>query len=226
MPLSITCPGCREPLDVDEEYRTWKVRCPRCETEFVPDDRRPAGPPDRPPPRPRRDRDGEGDEDDDDYDDRPRRRRRRRFTREVYDRAAAEVYGPAICLELLGWLGILATLGGVAALVAVGAAANAPGGPKNNDDAAGIIVCGICCGVFGLPYSLGLTVAGRHLRRLTSRGWATAGAVFGIGGFFLVQLLVFHLAAGIWVLVVINQPHVRAAFDYQARYGGPPEYDD
>ena len=68
MPLSVTCPGCREPLDVDEEYRTWKVRCPRCETEFVPDDRRPARAADRPPPRRVRD------DDYDDEDDRPRRR--------------------------------------------------------------------------------------------------------------------------------------------------------
>lgn len=219
MPLSITCPGCREPLDVDEEYRTWKVRCPRCDAEFVPGDRHP----DRPPPPRRRDR--YDDEEDDDYDDRPRRRRRPRFTRADYDQAAAEVYGPAICLELLGWLGVLATLGVVAVIVAAGAAANRPGGPRN-DDAVVFVVFGVCAGVFGLPYSLALTAAGRNLRRLTSRGWATAGACLGIGGFVLFNLLVFHLMAGIWVLVVINRLHVKAALDYHARHGAPPDYDD
>ncbi|MBN9522104.1 hypothetical protein J0H58_26900 [bacterium] len=222
MPLSITCPGCREPLDVDEEYRTWKVRCPRCDAEFVPDDRRPDLPP--PAPRPRRDR--YEDEDDDDYD-RPRRRRRRRFSRADHDEAVADVYGPAIGLEILGWLGVLATLGLVAAVVAGGAAANRPGAPRNND-AEVFIFLGVCMGVFGLPYSLAMTAAGRHLRRLTSRGWATAGACLGIAGFVLFGLFgVFHLAVGIWVLVAINRPHVKAALDYQSRYGAPPDdYDD
>jgi hypothetical protein len=220
MPLSITCPGCRDSLDVDEEYRTWRVRCPRCRTEFVPDESRPARPDALAVPR--RDRD---DEDDEDEDDRPRRRRRR-FTRAVYDRAAAEANGPAVCLEALGWLGVLATLGLVAIFVAAGAAANAPGAPKN-DDAAVAIVFGVCFGVFGLPYSLALTVAGRHLRRLTSKGWATAGACMGMAGFVLFGLFgVFHLGAGVWAIVVVNRPHVKAALDYHARYGGPPDHDD
>jgi hypothetical protein len=223
MPLSVTCPGCRELLDVDEEYRTWKVRCPRCETEFVPDDRRPARTADRPPPR--RVRDG-----DDDYDDRPRRRRRRRFTRDDYDQALAEVYGPGLCLEILGWLGVLATLGGVAMMVAVGAAANRPGGARN-DDAVVFIVFGVCFGVLGLPYSLAMTAGGRHLRGLTSRGWATTAASLGIGGFVLFGVFgVFHLAGGIWALVASNKLPVKEAFDYLARHGRPPDdnadYDD
>ena len=215
MPLSVTCPGCREPLDVDEEYRTWKVRCPRCETEFVPEDRRPARVADRPPPRRARDDDA------DDYDDRPRRRRR--FTRDDYDQALAEVYGPALCLEVLGWLGVVASLLAVSCCVFTGAAANAPGGPKN-DDAVVMIVIGVVLGVLALPYSLAMTVGGRHFRRLTSRGWATTAASLGIGGFVLFGVFgLFHLAGGIWALVVSNKLHVKEAFDYLARHGRPPD---
>jgi rubredoxin len=213
MPLPITCPGCREPLDVDEEYRTWKVRCPRCEYEFVPD----GGP--RRPPR-------SGGDEDDDYDDRPRRRRRRpRFGRQDFDDALTEVYSPGLCTELLGWLGVLATLGGMAAFVAIAAAANQPRQQQQNEDAVVMAVLAGCVAVFGLPYSIAMTIAGRHLRRLTSRGWATAGAALGIGGFVLFGVFgLFHLGVGIWALVVINRPQVKAAFDYNAR--GPDGDDD
>lgn len=218
MPLSITCPGCREPLDVDDEYRTWKVRCPRCDFEFVPDDQWPTRPP---PPARRRERDDE----DDDF--RPRRRRRR-FSRAAYDRALADVASPAMALEVLGWLGIVLSLVGVSCCVFVGAAANAPGGPKNNEDAVVMIVLGVVMGALGVPYNLAMTFAGRHLRRLTSKKWAAAGGGLGVAGFALFGLFgILHTAVGVWVLVVLSKPDVTAAFEYQARHGGPPdEYDD
>ncbi len=220
MPLSVPCPGCREPLDVDEEYRAWKVRCPRCGTEFVPDE----PPPSRPaPPAPRSRRRDDGD--DFEFDVRPRpRRRRRRFDRDDFDDARAEVFGPAVCLEVLGWLGLLGSVGCAGFMALAGAAANQPGGPKN-DDAVVFIVLGIVMGVLGLPYSLLLTIGGRSLRRLTSHGWAVAAAGAGIGGFVLFGLFgIPHLGAGIWALVVANKPHVKEAFEYQA--GGGDTDDD
>jgi hypothetical protein len=104
-----------------------------------------------------------------------------------------------------------------------GAAANQPGGPKN-DDAVVLIVLGVVMGVLGLPYSLLLTIGGRALRRLTNRGWAMAAAAAGIGGFVLFGLFGLpHLGAGIWALVVANKANVKDAFDYQAGYGGPDD---
>lgn len=219
MPLSTHCPGCREPLDVDDEYRTWKVRCPRCGAEFVPDDEA-APPPVAANARRVRDRD----DDDDEYDDRPRRRRR--FTRDVYDAAQEEAYAPGMCVELLGWLGLLGSVGLVAACFGLGAVANKPGAPRNNEEAVMMMVIGIGIGVTGVPYSLAMTIGGRHLRRLTSQGWATAGAVLGLGGFVLFGLFgLFHLGAGIWAIVVVNRGHVKAAFAYRAKHGGPPDDD-
>jgi len=218
MPLSVSCPGCREPLDVEEEYRAWRVRCPRCATEFVPDDPRPARPADALAP-PRRGRD-----DGDDYDDRPRRRRRR-YDRDDYDDALVDVFAPAVCLETLGWLGLVGSVSCAGFLALAGAMENQPGAAPNNDGPIFIVV-GIIMGVLGLPYSLALTIAGRHLRRLTSRTWATTGAVLALAGFVLFGLFgVLHLAAGIWALVTTNRPHVQDAFDYHARYGRPPRDD-
>ncbi len=211
MALSVPCPGCREPLDVDDEYRAWKVRCPRCGTEFVPDGARPD---ERPSRRPR------DAEDEFEFDARPRRRRRRRYDRDDFDDARADVYAPAVCLEALGWLGMLGSVCCAGFMALAGAMANQPGGPKN-DDGPLLIVIGIVMGVMGLPFSLVLTIGGRALRRLTSRGWAMTAAAAGIGGFVLFGLFgVPHLGAGIWALVVLNKPHVREAFDYQAGSDG------
>lgn len=213
MPLSVPCPGCREPLDVDDEYRAWKVRCPRCGTEFVPDEPRPSRSADRPAGRRVRD----DDDDDFEFDVRPRRRRRRRrFDRDDFDDALADVYAPAVCLEALGWLGMLGSVCCAGFVAFAGAMANQPGGPKN-DDGAFMIIFGILLGVLGLPVSLVLTIGGRALRRLTSRGWAMTAAISAIGAFVLFGLLGLpHLGAGIWAMVVMNKPHVREAFDYQA----------
>ncbi len=213
MPLSITCPGCRDSLDVDDEYRTWRVRCPRCRTEFVPDEDRPA--------RAdavvaRRDRNDEDDEE----DDRPQRRRRR-FTRAVYDRAAAEAYGPGMLLEAVGWLGSFGTAGLAFLFVVVGLAPQ-PGQQiqRPEDVIAAFLIAG-CVSVLGLGLHVPMIIGGRHLRRLSSRTWVMIAAVLA-----LLAMGLLHLPAGVWAIVVVNRPHVKAAFDYHARYGGPPDNDD
>src|SRR5205814_6248981 len=66
MSLSVACPECGTPLEVDDEYRSWKVRCPRCRHEFLAESAAPAAELQRP------------SETDDDEVDRPRRRRKRR----------------------------------------------------------------------------------------------------------------------------------------------------
>ena len=72
------------------------------------------------------------------------------------------MFGPAVCLEALGWLGMLGSVCCAGLLALVGAAGNQPGGPKN-DDAVVLIVLGVVLGVLGLPYSLVLTIGGVSL---------------------------------------------------------------
>jgi len=211
MPLSVPCPGCREPLDVDDEYRAWKVRCPRCGIEFVPDEPRPANPAPR-----RRPRD-EGD--DFEFDDRPRRRRRSRFDHDDY--AAAEAYGPGVFLEVVGWLGTLGSLAIAFLFLTVGLAAQ-PGqqNQRPEDVIAAFLLCG-CVGVLGIGMHVPMIIGGRHLRRLSNRTWVMTAAILAV-----LTTGILQMPAGIWALVVMNRPHVRDAFDYHARYGGPPDDDD
>ncbi|QDU20259.1 hypothetical protein [Urbifossiella limnaea] len=208
MPLTVPCPGCREPLDVDDEHRTWKVRCPRCAAEFVPDEPRPADAfaPRRPP--------------DDDFDDRPRRRRRPRSAADDYDDAKRDVHGPSVFLELLGWLGILASVGIAFLFAAIGMAP--PPGKPNQPPEAAVFALGFagCIGVLGVGVHIPIIIGARHLRRLSSRPWAMAAAVLAV----LVSSI-FHLAAGIWAIIVINRLHVKNAFDDYAETGGPPHND-
>src|SRR5947207_15847263 len=110
------CPSCARPLEVEDAYRDWTVRCPHCGHEFVPsaEAAREERADDRPRRRRRRD-------DDDDYDDRDREERddRDRGERDRDDdygddepdrvpasvrrEALAVVSAPATWLEILGW---------------------------------------------------------------------------------------------------------------------------
>ncbi|MFO0800220.1 MAG: hypothetical protein U0804_22360 [Gemmataceae bacterium] len=211
MPLTVPCPGCREPLDVDDEHRTWKVRCPRCAAEFVPDDARPPRPADALAPRRPRD--------DDEYDDRPRRRRRPRLAADDYDDAKRDVYGPSVFLELLGWLGVLASLGLGLLFLVIGMAPQ-QGRQAQQEDAIVALIFGGCLGVFGTVFNAVIIYGARHLRRLSSRPWAMTAAIVGLVASW------FHMAAGVWALVVINRSHVCDAFAYYAEHGGPPHDDD
>ncbi|HYH63993.1 MAG TPA: hypothetical protein VD866_04775 [Urbifossiella sp.] len=212
MPLSVPCPGCREPLDVDDEYRAWKVRCPRCGTEFVPEEPPQADSPHR---RPHDHGDDVG------FDDRPRRRRRSRYDREDHTAAAEDVYGPGVYMEVVGWLGTLGSLLLAFLFLLVGLEPQ-PGqqNPRPEDVIAAFLLCG-CFGVLGVGVHVVMIVGGRHLRRMSSRSWAMTAAVLA-----LLTIGVLQMPAGIWALAVMNRPYVRDAFDDHARDGGPPDDDD
>ena len=81
------CPACAQPLEAENTYRDWTVRCPHCAVEFVPEEVA---------------RDAFDDRSRDAEDPEPRSGGRR-----------ARVYGPGLWLELCGWLfGFLIELGG------------------------------------------------------------------------------------------------------------------
>ncbi len=186
MPM-VRCPGCNEELELDNAYRDWRVRCPQCGREFVPGESEP------PPPE------AEEAEVDEEF---------------VYgyqgaarEEALALVRGPGLALEVTGWLTF--ALFGVGYLIVV------IGAMSGGNDVEGLLCVGCCSGIFVLPYALGIALGGRHLRRLTSRNWAMAGAVLGLMG-FLSCLGVIHGVLGIWALLVIDKPVVRRAFDLPA----------
>lgn len=185
---TVYCPHCEEELELDDAYRDWTVRCPHCEREFVPGDRG----------RGRAGREGEDEEFDDGY---------------VYgyqgaarEEALALVSGPGLALELCGWATF--ALAAVGCLILVFAAMDDP-----NGDAEGMLCCGCGAGVFLVPYSLVMALGGRHLRKLTSRGWALTAAIMAVALIPLSGCLgVVHGALGVWALVAMEKPVVRRAF--------------
>ncbi len=217
---TVRCPSCDQALEVLEAYRDWTVRCPHCETEFVPDAvgteaRRP--PPRSRPPREepddrygardeRRDRDDDRYDDDDDDDDDDDR----------YDREEAlRIVGPpAMWLEIVSWLSILLAivLFGLCMLLAVAMDNNNPNG-NNDEDALVWIFAGFCTSVLLVPYSVVMAIGARKMRTLSSRGWALAACIMGIGAFVLFGVCgLVQAGVGIWALVTLENPVVRDAF--------------
>ena len=227
MPFTTRCPDCREPLDVDDEYRTWKVRCPRCRHEFVPADadRRPARGRDR-------DRDREDDPDRDrepyplaaddrdryqDDEPRPRRRRPRRRYRddddEVVAHAMRAVAGPASWLRVVGVLALLAGVAGTVGAVLLGMwVADNPAQAKkdlnvqNEEElVVNTIVFGVCSG-FSLIFGALMTYGAVKMGRLESHGWGIAASVLAASSIlYCTCCVVTGVPLGIWGLVVLSR---------------------
>jgi hypothetical protein len=184
---TVYCPACEEELELDDAYRDWTVRCPHCGREFVPTD-----------PGRGRDERAEEEEFDDDY---------------VYgyqggarEEALAVVKGPGLALELTGWATVVLTA--IGALIAVVATLS-----DRNADTEGMLCVGCCAAAFLLPYSLAVALGGRHMRHLTSRGWAMTAAIMSVLAIPLGGCLgVVHGGLGIWALVALEKPVVRRAF--------------
>jgi len=207
MPQSVGCPECGTTLEVDDEYRTWKVRCPQCRHEFYPADE--GGRPTEDEPRPRRRRRREYDDEDDD----PRA-------------AAADVAAPALWLELTGWGSLLLLLVMCGILIVAGVVGGNQKPPPGQDPPELFIFLGTCLGVIGLPYFGVIIYGARKLRNLSGRGWAMAGAILAVASLALFGLCGLPIIGpGIWALVVMNRPHVQAAFRRNARRGSP-RYDE
>jgi hypothetical protein len=193
-------------LEVEESYLDWTVRCPHCGEEFVPD----AGVAPAPRPRPRR---AEPRDDDRDGDPRygagyPGRSRAREI-----------VAGPATALEIAGWIGVLLSIGACLLCVALAVEAgnaNRNGNNANNgddEDEVVLLIMGGCAGVLGLPYSVAMALGARKMRDLTSRGWALTACILAVASFALFGVCgVIQAGIGVWALVALENPAVRAAF--------------
>lgn len=213
MPLSIHCPACREPLDVEDQYRTWKVRCPSCGHEFTPGSEAAA-------------LQEEYEEESASPGPRRRRRRRRMDDDEIVARARAAVAGPASWLRVIGGLGVFFGLIGVASTIALAVwVFNNPQNLQRNANAANqaemivnLVLLGVAstfCVVFGGFLMFGALKMGR----LESRGWAMAASILPLTSVILCGIcgIVMVMPFGIWALVVLARPDVQEGFAIVAR---------
>jgi hypothetical protein len=197
----VNCPSCKQELELDDSYRDWTVRCPHCDREFVPGKQG----------RPRRDEPDEEDEEDEYEEERDEYVYGYQGTHR--EEAQAMVSGPGLAMEICGWIGVVLTaLGGL--LMVIGVMSD-----RRNADTEGLLIMGCCLGVFLLPYSLVMAIGGRHMRNLSSRGWAMTAAILGV---LAIPLMgcggIIHGALGIWALVVLEKPQVRRAFGLPGRH--------
>ncbi len=133
------------------------------------------------------------------------------------------VAAPALWLEICGWVTALGAVGITVALLLFAAeVANNPQANQNGDPAALFVFLGCCGGIILGPYGVAMAIGARHMRNLSSRGWAMAGGILGIAAFSLFGFFgVIHTGLGAWALVTLDKPAVREAFGLPPRPGEP-----
>lgn len=209
--FEMACPACGERSEIAEEHRGMKVRCPMCRATFKAGDAPEPWYKDQvepPPPRPRPPA-----HPDDEFLvpwDRPANR----------EEAARKVYAPALCLLILGSIGVvLSMIGGIAA-IGFGVIAKQRGGngPFENLE---FLILGALIIFVNVPVASVIVYGSRHMAKLKSFGWSMGAAITSIlsvlglvacGGICGIPIGMLFLPVGIWSLVVILQPDVKNAF--------------
>ncbi len=128
--------------------------------------------------------------------------------------AAAKVSGPATALVVLGIMGIIFFIIGVATFVlGVGLLALEPQGPGRDvaEELAVNVVLGSVQSVIGFVVSVLILIGAIKMYRLKSHGWATAAAILAIIP-CVSPCCILGLPFGIWALVALGDPVVKAAF--------------
>lgn len=197
MPLHTNCPSCGEPIEVDDEYAGWTVRCPLCRHEFV----APAAPADAP--------------------------RSRRGSSEGTRRGARAAAEAAVWLRILGVVQLAAGVLCALLFTVVGIqAANNPAqavralNVQNEDELWTGIVFWVVTGVAWAVAGVVALVGAGKMSRLEGRGWAVAAGVLScVPG---VNCCCVGLPVGLWVLAVLNRRDVQDAF---ARQRPEPDAD-
>lgn len=138
----------------------------------------------------------------DDYDDEYGRRRT------PAERARLKLQWPAVAFVVIGVIGIL---GGVVGTVAI-LATQCSGAMVSDERLVIMIVC-VCLTVLGTALFAVVLIAGINMLRQQHRGLALIAAYFvaglSIAGIYAILFFPF----GIWALIVLHQPDVRALFD-------------
>src|SRR5260370_4118569 len=222
MPEPSQCPSCNAKVRVPERMLGKKVRCPKCQATFTAGAEEPAEPegvvtaPTRAvrrravPVEEPEDEEPARDED----EDRRRKRGRPRRRSHRFDEAAAAVAAPAICFMVLGglniaWLilDIVLRFLDLSLLAATGAGQAGPG--NDPEEMVGNVVGGLFS-VFGILLAVAMIFGGYKMKRLENYGLAMAVTILAILPCWNCCLL--GLPLGIWSLIVLNRPEVKAAF--------------
>ena len=197
----INCPSCGEPVEVEDRYAGWTVRCPICRHEFVAPEA-----PAPPLPEP------------------PVRRARSRSRREAAARAVADA---AVWLKVQGWLDVGLLLVGLCGLIAAQAANNPAQAVQalnvqNEEELWGTVVVWTAVGVLTAAVGVVILVGAGRMARLESHSWAmTAGVLACLP--ILNWCCCVGLPVGLWAIAVLGRPEVQDAF---AAARTRPELDD
>jgi len=223
MAVKIHCPQCDAPIVYEDRDGESEVTCGECYGKFIPSDARSgprtdSAPPDSPRPiasansRPwdRRRR-----RDDDDDDDRPRRRRRRRRPPSS-DPIREQLYAPAIFLLIIAFLQTIFHIVIFVLFVAMSLEDNRGRGKV------GLFLCPCVLGLLAACKDAVVIRGAVAMLKGRSYGWAMAGA---IGACLPDFGWVIALIPAIWCLVVLNNPHVRQAFNGYRYYDEEDEDD-
>jgi uncharacterized Zn finger protein (UPF0148 family) len=203
--LSIHCPSCGEPVEIEDRYAGWTVRCPICRHEFVAPTA-PAVP----------------------VEAETEPSRGRRSTAARARRAAEAVADPAVWLRVLGIMEIIVGLLITLLFTTIGIqAANNPAqavkdmNVQNEEELwTGIIVWvvgGVCVAVSGVFVLIGAS----KMARLESHGWGVAAGVLACIPFL--NCCCVGLPIGVWALTVLGRPDVQDAFAATRRRREEPD---
>jgi len=133
-------------------------------------------------------------------------------------RAASRVSGPAIALIVVGILslceqilGLMGNIFQVAVLPQMG-----PGGAGGQDLPPGfelfVGALGLVSGIVGLILTAVMLIGAMKMKRLEHYGWSMASAIIAIIPCFAGCCCLLRIPFGIWALVVLSDPGVKAAF--------------
>ncbi|MBO0696821.1 MAG: hypothetical protein J2P46_00365 [Zavarzinella sp.] len=123
-----------------------------------------------------------------------------------------KVHGPGVALMVVGWVGVLVSLGiAVVGAVLFFAAARRP--PRDLSLGAVMVVAGFASAAACVVTA----VAGTRMRHCRNWGLALTAAILAICSFLLLGLCsVLTMPFGIWALVVLVQPDVKREFEQVA----------
>lgn len=219
MPQLIKCPRCERQLRVPEELLDREVKCPSCGVNFLVESARGDKPAPRPEDKPTARQEDvairesvqppgspsaapEADVYDDDDEV-------RRPSRAVMD----EISNVSTALMITGILDLCLAVCGVGANVFLTVIGVAEGGNGNQPDAAlnafsGVF--GIAQGLVGVLLGVLIIVGAQKMKRLESYGLAMTSAIISVVPCH--GCCLWGLPIGIWALVVLGKPEVKAAF--------------
>jgi len=215
---TVQCPDCRSILELDDSDLGRKVQCGSCQAVFnaeeMDDSRAPRRRTERDRPSRRRD-----DDDDDrpgrrrseearyDDEDRPRRRRNIRDDERGDDLEDARRDVAAPATTMLVFAIVFMVIGAIATLANLAQLGGPNGGPQaNGNNPALNAVSAVVTTIWGMVIAIGAY----QMKTLKSHGWAMTAAIMGMipcSGCCL-----FTLPVGIWMLTVLNKPHVKDSF--------------